>query len=606
MGSTNRSVQASQDVVVSAKFTGLRVSRLVAALAIGLASWGVAQAAPPAAATAAAEDFAQGRILVLPRAGLTDASLTKILGEHGGGRARRVGNSPLRIVDLPPGLEKQMVDKLSRHPHIKFAELDRIVAPGLVTNDPFLGSEWHLSKIGAGAAWDQARGDGVTIAILDSGVDGSHPDLAARLVAGWNVYDGNSNTADVYGHGTKVAGAAAAALDNAVGVAGVAGSAKLMPIRISATTGSAAYSAMAQGITWAADNGAKVANLSFRAAGSASVNSAAAYMKSKGGLVVSSAGNNAVNEGFAITTSMIPVSSTGTTDLISGFSSFGDYVAVSAPGEGIYTTTNGGGYGSVSGTSFSSPITAGVLALIMSANPTLKNTDVEAILYSTALDLGTAGRDIYYGHGRVNATAAVTAALNTTAPTDVTPPTALISTPLGSSTVSGLVPVNVTATDMVGVTKVELRVNGTVVATDTASPYAFSWDSNTVANGMSSLVATAYDAAGNNKASTAVSVNVANNLVADTLPPALSIKNPVGGAKVTGTVSISTAASDDSGTVALKQWIYVDGTLVASGTGATLSYSWNTRKFAAGAHAISAVAQDAAGNKTSTALSVTK
>lgn len=579
---------------------------MVAALAVGLAAWSVAQAAQPAAPTATADDFAPGRILVLPRAGLNDAAFAKILGEQGGGHARRVGNSTLRIVDLPPGLEKQMVEKLSRHPHIKFAELDRIVAPGLVSNDPYLGSEWHLSKIGAGTAWDKAKGDGVTIAILDSGVDASHPDLAGRLVAGWNVYDGNSNTADVYGHGTKVAGAAAAALNNAIGVAGVAGNARIMPIRVSATTGSAAYSAMAQGLTWAADNGAKVANLSFRAAGSASVNSAASYMKSKGGLVVSSAGNNAVNEGFAITSSMIPVSSTGSADGLSGFSSYGNYVAVSAPGEGIYTTTNGGGYAAVSGTSFSSPITAGVLALIMSANPSLKNTDVESILYSTALDLGVTGRDIHYGYGRVNAAGAVAAAASMTVVSDVTPPTAVISTPLGSSSVSGLVPVNVTATDNLAVTRVELRVNGAVVATDTAAPYAFSWDSATAANGMSSLVATAYDAAGNSKASTAVSVNVANNLAADTLPPAVSIRNPIAGGRITGTVSISTAASDDRGTAGLKQWIYVDGKLVASGSGGTLAYSWNTRKFASGAHTISAVAQDAAGNQSSAAVTVTK
>lgn len=579
---------------------------MVAALAVGLAAWSVAQAAQPAAPTATADDFAPGRILVLPRAGLNDAAFAKILGEQGGGHARRVGNSTLKIVDLPPGLEKQMVEKLSRHPHIKFAELDRIVAPGLVSNDPYLGSEWHLSKIGAGTAWDKAKGDGVTIAILDSGVDASHPDLAGRLVAGWNVYDGNSNTADVYGHGTKVAGAAAAALNNAIGVAGVAGNARIMPIRVSATTGSAAYSAMAQGLTWAADNGAKVANLSFRAAGSASVNSAASYMKSKGGLVVSSAGNNAVNEGFAITSSMIPVSSTGSADGLSGFSSYGNYVAVSAPGEGIYTTTNGGGYAAVSGTSFSSPITAGVLALIMSANPSLKNTDVESILYSTALDLGVTGRDIHYGYGRVNAAGAVAAAASMTVVSDVTPPTAVISTPLGSSSVSGLVPVNVTATDNLAVTRVELRVNGAVVATDTAAPYAFSWDSATAANGMSSLVATAYDDAGNSNASTAVSVNVANNLAADTLPPAVSIRNPIAGGRITGTVSISTAASDDRGTAGLKQWIYVDGKLVASGSGGTLAYSWNTRKFASGAHTISAVAQDAAGNQSSAAVTVTK
>lgn len=141
-------------------------------------------------------------------------------------------------MDLPSNASEQAVAALLAHnPHIKFAELDQRVAPGLATNDPYAGSEWHLAKIGAPAAWDSTQGSGVTIAILDSGVDGSHPDLAANMVAGWNVYDNNSNTADVYGHGTAVAGTAAAVSNNGTGVASVAGGAKIMPIRISDSTG---------------------------------------------------------------------------------------------------------------------------------------------------------------------------------------------------------------------------------------------------------------------------------------------------------------------------------------------------------------------------------
>jgi thermitase len=578
----------------------------VAALAVAAAlPCGAAVAQKPAQG-AEPQSFVTGRILVMPRAGLSDAALAKVLGENGGGKARRIGKSELRIVDLPAGKERAMVDRLARHPHIKFAEMDRIVRPTLVTNDPYLGSQWHLPKIGADVAWDTASGTSITIAILDTGVDSTHPDLSSRIVPGWNIYDNNSNTADVYGHGTKVAGSAAAAYNNGAGVAGVAGAAKIMPIRISAVDGGASLSAMAQGLTWAADHGARVANISYLCADSSSVLSAASYMKSKGGLVTSAAGNYSVQETFPASASMIPVSSVDSNDVKASSSSYGAYVSMSAPGVGIYTTTNGGGYASVSGTSFASPVTAGAIALLMSANPSLANTEIEKLLFSTAVDLGAAGRDIMYGSGRVNAAAGVLAAKAAVSTSDSTAPTASISAPLGSSTVSGLVPVNVTAADNVGVTRVELRANGVLLATDSAAPYAFSWDSSKVVNGMSSLVATAYDAAGNAGVSTTVAVNVANVTIADVTPPTVAIGNPVNGSTVTGNVTISVTASDDGGASGISQTLVVNGKTVATATGSALSYNWNTRKLAKGTYTVQAVAKDKAGNTTTRSVQVSK
>ncbi|MEO6409706.1 MAG: S8 family serine peptidase [Burkholderiaceae bacterium] len=578
--------------------------RLAHAAWLALAAVGTAGLALPAAASNL-DTPVPGRILVMPRAGLSDAALTAILAQHGGGQGRRVGASALRIVDLPAGQEAAAVDRLSRHPHIKFAEQDRRIAPSFASDDPYFGSQWHLPVIGANIAWDAARGDGVTIAILDTGVDSAHPDLAARMVGGWNVYSSNNDTADVYGHGTKVAGTAAAIMGNGTGVAGVAGNARIMPVRISAADGSATYSAMAQGITWAADHGARVANISYVAAASASVLSAAGYMKNKGGLVVTAAGNAGTDAGIAPTTALIAVSATDASDTRTSWSSFGSFVALSAPGAGIYTTTSGGGYAAVSGTSFASPVTAGVVALVMSANGSLSAAQVESVLYSTAVDLGASGRDPYYGYGRVNAAGAVQAALGMVTKADTVAPVAAINAPLGSSTVSGLVAVNVSATDNVGVTKVELRSNGQLVATEMAAPYAFSWDSSSVANGMNNLVATAYDAAGNAGASMVVSVNVANvNSGTDTTPPTVRLTQPANGAQVTGNVSIAVDASDDAGAAGIRQTLYIDGKVVASVSGGSLSYRWNTRKAAAGTHVIQAVASDAAGNTSSQTVQV--
>lgn len=580
----------------SARPVGLPAVRRLSLAALAVAS---ALAGAPVLAQST-EAHVAGRILLMPRAGLSDAALGRILQAEGAGKARRIGKSELRVVELPAGRERALVKRLARHPHVKFAELDHIVAHDLAVNDPFLGSQWHLPRIVADGAWSDTTGEGIVVAVIDSGVDTAHPDFAGKLTAGYNFYSGNSDVSDVKDHGTKVAGSAAATLNNGVGVAGVAGGARIMPIRVSDSTGYATWSAIASGLTWAADRGARVANVSFNgAAGSSSVLSAARYMKSQGGLVFVSAGNSNTDPNYANTDDVIIVSATNKSDAKASFSNFGDHVHLSAPGEAIYTTTWQQGYASVSGTSFSAPIAAGTAALVMAANPGLTNTQVEQILFSTAVDLGVAGRDIHFGHGRVDAGAAVAAALTMAPPAaDTQAPVVAIHAPIGASSVIGLVPVDVSATDNIAVTKVDLLVNGALVASDTAAPFAFSWDSSQVANGMVDLVVRGYDAAGNVGTSAAVAVNVANVSTVDTTAPTVTTLSPANGAAVpSGTVTISGAASDDSGSTGLTLTLSINGKVVStvSGTG-SLTYKWNTRKLKAGPYTILLQARDAAGN----------
>jgi len=166
----------------------------------------------------------------------------------------------------------------------------------------------------------------------------------------------------------------------------------------------------------------------------------------------------------------------------------------------------------------------------------------------------------------------------------------------------------VNAADNVGVSRVDLKVNGTVVASDAAGPYTFSWDSSGVANGMNNLVAIAYDAAGNVATSSTVQVNVANAVqppVADTTAPVVAIANPASG-YVSGNVSVNVSASDNNGSAGINMSVYIDGQLKASGSGSSMSYTWNSRKAGAGAHTIQAVARDAAGNTSSTSVQVTR
>lgn len=581
----------------------------VALAAAMLLAPGGANAAPPE--RSAEGPWAKGRVLVMPNPGLSDSELTKIVGPEGG-KARKLTQSGLYLVELPGNAsEKAVAARLAHNPHLKFAELDQAVVPSFVPNDPYLGSQWHTARINAPAAWDLAAGAGVTIAIADTGVEATHPDLAKQLVAGYNFHDGNTNTSPVTGHGTWVSGAAAATLNNGVGVAAVAGGARIMPLRVTDTTGYGYWSEIASAITYAADNGARVISLSFETLlPSAAVMNAAAYMRSKNGLVVIAAGNSAADPGYARSNDVIAVSATESDDTLASFSSYGSYVTISAPGRNVWTTGLNGTYTMGYGTSFSAPIVAGTVALMMSANPNLTNAEIEKLLYANVDDLGAAGWDKYFGYGRVNTGAAVKAAAAAVSTVDSQAPAASITAPLGSSTVSGVAVVNVSASDNVGVAKVELRVNGSLLATDTAAPYAFSWDSTKVANGMATLQARAYDAAGNAASSTSVSVNVANTVppvVADTTPPSVSLTSPTAGASVKnkGNLTITATASDNMGASALKQALYIDNKLMTTASGGSLTYNWNLKKVSSGAHTINVVATDAAGNSASAGATVT-
>jgi thermitase len=451
----------------------------------------------------------------------------------------------------------------------------------------------------------------VTIAVLDSGVNVNHPDLKDRIVPGYNLYNNNTDVTDVCGHGTAVAGTAAATTNNATGVAGVAGASSIMPLRIaySDSTGCHAYfSTIASGITYAADHGARIANVSYTGiAGSSAVLSAARYMNGKGGLVFVSAGNNNIDENVTPDPALVIVSATDANDAKASFSSWGSFVTMSAPGTYIWTTNNALGYSQWNGTSFSAPVTAGVAALMMAARPDLGGDRIASLMYSTAVDLGAAGRDPVFGYGRVDAAAALRATVAYQAPVDTTAPAAAIAAPLANSSVSGLVGVTVNASDNVGVARVDLVVNGTVVATDTGAPYTFSWNSAGAANGMASLVAVAYDAAGNAGSSAAVAVNVANQAATvskDITPPAVAISNPVAGT-VAGNVAVAVNATDDAGAAGITTVLVIDGQTKASGTGGTLGYNWNTRKAGAGQHTLTATARDGAGNTSTTSVTVT-
>lgn len=575
---------------------------LIAALA-GYA--GLSHAAPVAQSTkvAASPLFAgwvKGRLLIAPRAGLSSDAFAKVLQSFNGHSLGHIKKLNMHIVGLPSGVDEvAAMHALKANRTLKYVELDMAVNLAATVSDPYLANSWDLPKIQAPLAWDSAIGSGVTIAILDTGVDGTHPDLAANMVPGWNIYDNNADTSDVYGHGTSVAGAAAMVGNNGAGSAGVAWGAKIMPVRIAGPDGYAYYSTIAQGINWAADHGARVANISFGVSGSSSVQSAAQYFRNKGGVVVVAAGNSGVLENIAASDTMLSISATDSNDVRASWSSYGSYVDLAAPGVSIYAPTRGGGYAYVSGTSFSSPITAGTVALMMSANSKLGPADIDSILKATAVDLGVAGVDEYYGAGRIDAAKAVAAARSIVT-ADTQAPTISITSPTGGK-VTSIVPVDVSYSDNVGVTRAELYVNGNKVASDDASPFAFAWDTAPYADGSYTLSARAYDAAGNVGTSAGVSVTISNDAIA----PVISSFNLTEGMILSPAKQAVSASATDNQKVA-KISLTIDGREVAIAYGSSLSYNWNTRKETRGAHSVTVRAWDAAGNTISKSVTVYK
>lgn len=552
-----------------------------------------------------------GVILVGMREGYSDARFNAALGRHGHVSLGLLHQSlKVHKVQVPPGKEQAAVVLLLNDPEVEFAELDQVAPPTLTLNDPKITDAWHLAKIGAPAAWDDATGAGIVVAVVDGGVQSTHPDLAANIVAGWNVWDNNSTTTDISGHGTAVAGVIAAAGNNSIGSAGVAYGAHIMPIRATDSAGNGTFSSAANAILKAAELGADIVNISWANLFKSSTVIAAAqsFRNNYGGIVVVSANNNGIDEATASVPILVVVSGTIVNDTYWPTSSFGAMVDISAPCVNIQTTLINSTYNApgsgAQGTSFATPIVAGVIALIMEARPDFTPDQVLDCLYSNALDLGGAGYDIHYGYGRVRADTAVAAALAAQA-ADTTPPTVTITSPAAAATVSGIVGVRVTAEDIVGVVRVDLKVAGTVVDSASATPFIFPWDTTASPNGSIALTATAYDRAGNQATSSAVNVTVSNVAPADTLPPSLAIQQPANNARVSGNVRIQTTATDISGNSTIVQVLYIDGVQKSTVTGPSLIYAWNTKKVPKGAHSIRVTATDSANNTSTVTITVT-
>jgi subtilisin family serine protease len=349
----------------------------------------------------------------------------------------------------------RIVAGLNADPNVEFAEPEHIYTATLTPNDPFFSTAgtwgqsyddlWGVKKIGSATAWDAAKGDGVIVAVVDTGIDYNHPDLAANVwintgeipgngkdddgngfvddVRGWDFTTSTNDPIDHFGHGTHVAGTIAAIGNNGIGVIGIAWHAQVMAVKGLDDSGSGNDMTLGPAIIYAANNGADVINASWGGFGhSQTIEDAIKYANSLGVVFVAAAGNSSIdaNNFFpANSPEAITVSASDASDNLAYFSDFGSKIDVSGPGVDVLSLQANGtslgpavipGYCRLSGTSMATPHVAGTAALILSQNSGYSPEQVRQVIRSSAVDAGPVGYDFSFGYGRVNAAGAIAVA----------------------------------------------------------------------------------------------------------------------------------------------------------------------------------------------------
>ncbi len=402
--------------------------------------------------------------------------------------------------------------------------------PAAAPDDPLWTAQWGPEAIGARAAWAYTRGRAeIVVAVLDTGVDLAHPDLAGRLVPGTDVGAGDSDPTDENGHGTSVAGIIAAASGNGLGISGVAPAVVVMPVKVMGDDGSIWEPTVAEGIEWAVAHGARVVNLSL--AGdeeSPAIDAAIDDARARGVVVVAAAGNHegadadpGVSQPGAYAPALTVAAVTDAGDELglpgsparyahASYSNAGAQVDLAAPGSSIVATVPSRGreaYGRVSGTSMAAPFVSAAAALVLSRNPSLSVEQVEAALLTTASDLGPAGPDPETGAGLLNAGAAVAAVA---APaSDGAAPGVRISGIADGTVVRGTLTMTVRAIDPSPIVATRVYRDGVYRLVRRTATVNVRWDTAGGADGLHRWQADATDA-GLEVGSATVGVLVAN------------------------------------------------------------------------------------------------
>lgn len=300
------------------------------------------------------------------------------------------------------------IQAYQKNPNVEYVEPNYIYHATWTPNDTYFtpSYQWGPYKIQAPTAWDRTRGNGIRVAVLDTGVQYDHPDLSGKVVKGYNYVERNWDPYDYNGHGTHCAGVVAAATNNGMGIAGMAPGAHIYAVKVLDNRGSGSLANIANGIIHAADNGSKVISLSLGGtSGSTTLENAVNYAWNKGAVVVAAAGNagNTVRNYPAAYSNAIAVAATDQNDRKASFSTYGSWVDVAAPGVDILSTYPNNRLVYLNGTSMATPHVAGQAALLAAQGRS--NSNIRAAIQNTADQVSGTGS--YWKYGRVNAARSV-------------------------------------------------------------------------------------------------------------------------------------------------------------------------------------------------------
>ena len=330
--------------------------------------------------------------------------LNRLLRSAGAGVARELvpGSDTYRMRVRPGADLPALIADLSANPDVVFVEPNHVRTMMRTPNDPVITQQWALRDIHAYEAWDITTGGDVTIALLDTGVSPSHPDLKSKLLRGRDLYNNDDDPSDDEGHGTYTAGVAAASADNGAGIAGICWGCKILPVKVLGSRGQGDDATIAAGIRWAVDQGVRIISMSLGGPDDTDVmRDAVAYAYDHNVLIIAASGNgqaegNLPNYPAAYAT-VLAVAATNSTDGVTGFSTTGSFVDIAAPGVGLWSTLwlrgEGDTYGVANGTSAACPHVAGAAALALSLRPDLTVDQLAEVLEAGADDQGAPGNN---------------------------------------------------------------------------------------------------------------------------------------------------------------------------------------------------------------------
>lgn len=424
----------------------------------------------------------KGQLVVRYKDDVSNSTKDEINDKLNGELTERFNNINTDIINIEPGTSVQEVkDQIKNADEIASIEPNYYATTLAVPNDVYYNYQWNLQKIQADQAYNlaQSSSSSAVIAIVDTGVNGSHPDLTGVVIGGYNTINDTALAGDDNGHGTRVAGVAGAVTNNTTGIASSSYRANILSIKVLDQYGWGTYADIAEGINYAADYGVRnnvrmIISLSLGGTSDSEIlRQAVVSAQAKGAVVIAAAGNGGTGTVLypAAYSGVLAVSASDQSDNLASFSSYGNNIFVAAPGVSVLSTNNPTGYAFDSGTSISTPQLSGLLAMALAYSPNLGNSDLINVIKNSTDKVGAypydaTGWNQYFGFGRINESKVMESllALNAT-------PT-LTSTPIPTATLAPCSTITPDPLATATATTVTPCASPTPTATPTAIPTA--------------------------------------------------------------------------------------------------------------------------------------